>query len=90
MHHARKEHGHEDQDQYQRWFMQQSDPAAARAAVARLVPLGERLTRPEEIADAIVFLASGRAAHVTGQLLHVDGGYTHLDRAAGVGGKNWG
>ncbi len=78
-----------DTDQYQRWFNQQPDPAAARAAVARLVPLGGRLTRPEEIADAIVFLASGRAAHVTGQLLHVDGGYTHLDRAATGGGASW-
>ena len=33
------------------------------------------------MADAIVWLASSRASHVTGQFLFVDGGYTYLDRA---------
>jgi 3-oxoacyl-[acyl-carrier protein] reductase len=37
------------------------------------VPL-RRLGRPEEIADAIVWLASDRAAYVTGQTIIVDGG----------------
>jgi 3-oxoacyl-[acyl-carrier protein] reductase len=37
------------------------------------VPLG-RLGKPEEIADAIVWLASDRAAYITGQTLVVDGG----------------
>ena len=54
---------------------------AARAQVERLVPLGHRLTKAEELADSIVWLASERASHVTGQFLFVDGGYTHLDRA---------
>lgn len=40
---------------------------------ANEVPL-RRLGRPEEIADAIVWLASERAAYVTGQTLLVDGG----------------
>lgn len=71
-----------DSDQYQRWFNAQPDPAAARARVAALVPLGTRLTRPEEVADAIVWLASARSSHITGQFVFVDGGYTHLDRAA--------
>ncbi|HZU23860.1 MAG TPA: SDR family oxidoreductase [Terriglobales bacterium] len=35
----------------------------------------QRLGQPEEIADAIVFLASERAAFITGQTLLVDGGY---------------
>jgi L-fucose dehydrogenase len=30
----------------------------------------------------VVFLLSPRSSHTTGQLIHVDGGYTHLDRAA--------
>jgi len=34
-----------------------------------------RIGRPEEIADAIVFLASERASFITGQTLLVDGGY---------------
>lgn len=71
-----------DTEQYQRWFSRQPDPAQARQRVERLVPLGHRLTRPDEIAEVIAFLASARASHLTGQWIHVDGGYTHLDRAA--------
>lgn len=70
-----------ESDQYDRWFSSQPDPAAARARVERLVPFGHRLTKAEELADSIVWLASDRASHVTGQFLFVDGGYTHLDRA---------
>lgn len=67
---------------YRRWFDSQPDPQRARGAVERLVPLGNRLTTPEEVAAAIVFLGSARASHTTGQIVFVDGGYTHLDRAA--------
>jgi L-fucose dehydrogenase len=70
-----------ESDQYDRWFNAQPDPAAARRRVEELVPLGRRLTRAEELADAIVWLASSRASHVTGQFIFVDGGYTHFDRA---------
>jgi NAD(P)-dependent dehydrogenase (short-subunit alcohol dehydrogenase family) len=42
-------------------------------ALGRALPLG-RLGAPEEIADAIVFLASSRASFITGQTLHVNGG----------------
>ena len=35
----------------------------------------KRWGRPEEVADAVVFLASARAAYVTGQRLSVSGGY---------------
>ncbi|MGP3952501.1 SDR family oxidoreductase [Streptomyces sp. 7N604] len=43
------------------------------AAVARTVPLG-RLAEPAEIGDAAVFLASDRAAYITGASLLVHGG----------------
>jgi NAD(P)-dependent dehydrogenase (short-subunit alcohol dehydrogenase family) len=74
---------------YQRWFNGQSDPAAARAAIEHLVPLGHRLTTPAEVAAAILFLASPCASHITGQILFVDGGYTHLDRAATHPHRKW-
>src|SRR6186713_2765609 len=45
------------------------------------IPLENRMTTGEEIANAVVFLLSERSSHTTGQLLHVDGGYVHLDRA---------
>jgi NAD(P)-dependent dehydrogenase (short-subunit alcohol dehydrogenase family) len=44
-------------------------------AAMRNTPL-RRFGKPEEIADAVVFLASSRARYVTGQTLFVDGGYT--------------
>jgi 3-oxoacyl-[acyl-carrier protein] reductase len=43
-------------------------------AVLPRIPLG-RLILPEEIADTILFLASGRAAMVTGQIIKVSGGH---------------
>jgi NAD(P)-dependent dehydrogenase (short-subunit alcohol dehydrogenase family) len=56
------------------WLEDQPDPAAARAGVERRIPLG-RLGSPEDVAQAIVFLAGEGAAHITGVTLPVDGGY---------------
>jgi len=48
-------------------------PEAALNQVKAMTPMG-RLGKPEEIADAVVFLASPRSAYVTGQVLAVNGG----------------
>lgn len=45
------------------------------ARIARLYPLG-RLGLPEDVAPAVIFLASDGASHITGQTLSVSGGYT--------------
>ena len=56
-----------------RLLAQAGDPAAERAALEARQPLG-RLVTPEEVAAAIVYLASPAAASVTGTALAVDGG----------------
>ena len=45
----------------------------ARQAYARAIPLG-RLGRAQDVADAVAFLASDKAAYITGQVLAVNGG----------------
>ena len=66
---------------YARWLAQAPDPAAALAQLNSTIPLGRRTTTTREIADAVAFVASPKSSHTTGQLLFVDGGYVHLDRA---------
>jgi NAD(P)-dependent dehydrogenase (short-subunit alcohol dehydrogenase family) len=53
------------------------DPAAQRAALEARQPHG-RLVSPEEVAQAIVYLASPASASTTATLLRVDGGLTSL------------
>ena len=68
---------------YEKWLASQPDPDAARTAIEARVPLGRRMTTGEEIANTVAFLLSERSSHTTGQWIHVDGGYVHLDRAIG-------
>jgi L-fucose dehydrogenase len=66
---------------YQRWISAFDEPDRKLAEITDKIPLGRRMTTPQEVADNVVFLLSERAAHTTGQWVFVDGGYTHLDRA---------
>lgn len=68
---------------YQRWIQTLAEPDKELAKITRRIPLGQRMTEAEELANATVFLLSPKAAHTTGQWHFVDGGYTHLDRALG-------
>lgn len=66
---------------YAQWIKTFPNPEQKRMQIENLIPLGKRMTTAEELGDVCVFLLSARASHLTGQLIHVDGGYVHLDRA---------
>lgn len=66
---------------YANWLSTVPEPVAMRAAIESRIPLEGRMTTCKEIADMVAFLLSERSSHTTGQLIHVDGGYVHLDRA---------
>ena len=66
---------------YEQWLSTFPDPDAKRKSIAAKVPLGHRMTTPDEIAAMVTFLISAQASHITGQHIYVDGGYVHLDRA---------
>jgi L-fucose dehydrogenase len=65
---------------YEAWLSTQPNPADARRRIEARIPLGQRMTTADEIANTVAFLLSERSSHTTGQLVHVDGGYVHLDR----------
>ena len=66
---------------YKSWISTLPDSERKLKSITSKIPLGKRMTTPEEIANMVVFLLSPRSSHTTGQLIHVDGGYVHLDRA---------
>lgn len=66
---------------YADWIETLPDSEAKLAKIIAKIPLGKRMTTAEEIANMVVFLLSSCSSHTTGQLIHVDGGYVHLDRA---------
>jgi L-fucose dehydrogenase len=66
---------------YATWISGFADPEKKLRAIIEKIPLENRMTTTAEIADMVVFLLSEKSSHTTGQLIHVDGGYVHLDRA---------
>lgn len=66
---------------YEKWIKTVANPDETLKKITDRIPLGNRMTTAEEIANMVIFLLSERSSHTTGQLIHVDGGYVHLDRA---------
>jgi L-fucose dehydrogenase len=66
---------------YETWVQTLPNPEEKLREITSKIPLGNRMTTAEEIANTTAFLLSARSSHTTGQILHIDGGYVHLDRA---------
>jgi enoyl-[acyl-carrier-protein] reductase (NADH) len=66
---------------YETWINSLPNPEEKLAAIVAKIPFEKRMTTSEEIANMTVFLLSGVSSHTTGQIVYVDGGYTHLDRS---------
>ena len=66
---------------YKQWLSTFPNPEEKLKHIVSKIPLGKRMTQPEEIAAMVLFLISSQASHITGQHVLVDGGYVHLDRA---------
>jgi L-fucose dehydrogenase len=67
--------------QYNWWINQQENPEEKLAAINAKIPLENRMTTTEEVAAMVLFLLSEKSSAINGELVHVDGGYVHLDRA---------
>ena len=69
---------------YEKWLANTPDPEGALDQLNQTVPFESRTTSVNEVADTVIFVASPRSSHTTGQILYPDGGYVHLDRACTV------
>lgn len=67
--------------QYENWIKTLANPEETLNKITANIPLGNRMTTIEEIGHTVAFLLSDKSSHTTGQIIHVDGGYVHLDRA---------
>ncbi|MET3115249.1 L-fucose dehydrogenase [Pedobacter sp. CG_S7] len=66
---------------YQSWINTLENPEEKLKSIQSIIPLGNRMTTADEIANTALFLLSANSSHTTGQLTYVDGGYVHLDRS---------
>lgn len=66
---------------YNTWIKTFENSEEKLKSITEKIPFENRMTTAEEIANMVVFLLSEKSSHTTGQLIHVDGGYVHLDRS---------
>lgn len=66
---------------YENWINSLPNPKEKLEQIVDKIPFEKRMTTSEEIADMAVFLLSPKSGHTTGQIVFVDGGYSHLDRS---------
>jgi len=66
---------------YDYWVNTFPNPEEKLKSILSIIPFENRMTTAEELANTTAFLLSEKSSHTTGQLIHVDGGYVHLDRA---------
>jgi L-fucose dehydrogenase len=67
--------------QYAKWITTLANPEEKLKEITSKIPLENRMTTAQEIGNSTAFLLSEKSSHTTGQLIYVDGGYVHLDRA---------
>lgn len=66
---------------YKKWISTFAEPEKMLKSITDKIPFEKRMTTAKEIANTVAFLLSEVSSHTTGQLVFVDGGYTHLDRS---------
>ncbi|MBD0298589.1 MAG: SDR family oxidoreductase [Flavisolibacter sp.] len=66
---------------YENWINSMPDGQEKLKEINSRIPLENRMTTNAEIANRAAFVLSEKSSQTTGQIIHVDGGYVHLDRA---------
>lgn len=66
---------------YDTWIRTLENGEEKLKSIVKKIPLENRMTTPQEIADQCLFAISEKSSHTTGQFITVDGGYVHLDRS---------
>ncbi|MBT9188622.1 MULTISPECIES: SDR family oxidoreductase [Zobellia] len=66
---------------YDTWIRTLPNGEEKLQSIVKKIPLENRMTSTNEIADTCLFTISNRSSHTTGQFIFVDGGYVHLDRS---------
>jgi L-fucose dehydrogenase len=66
---------------YDTWIKTLENGEAKLKSIVKNIPLENRMTTPQEVADTCLFTISEKSSHTTGQFIFVDGGYVHLDRS---------